>query len=34
MDINMFKHDYDKWVEENLSDYKAGKFAEAIKNIP
>jgi len=34
IDLERFKVDYPKWVEESLSDYQAGKMAEIVKNYP
>ena len=36
MPINLetFKPEYEKWVEESLPDYRAGKLAEIVKKYP
>ena len=34
MDLEKIKADYDKWVEESLPDFQAGKIEKIIKNYP
>lgn len=34
IDLSAFKSAYDKWVEESLPDYRAGKFEQIIKKYP
>ena len=34
LDLDTFKPAYDKWVEESLPDYRAGKMDEIIKKYP
>lgn len=34
IDVEKFKGDYDKWVDESLSDYQAGKMDKIIKKYP
>ena len=34
IDVNTFKSAYEKWAEESLTDFQAGKIAEVMKNYP
>ena len=34
IDLEKFKPEYEKWVEESLSDYRAGKTKEIVKKYP
>jgi D-proline reductase (dithiol) PrdB len=34
IDIDRFKKAYDKWVEESLPDYRAGRMQEIVKKYP
>jgi glycine/betaine/sarcosine/D-proline reductase family selenoprotein B len=34
IDLNTFKPAYEKWAQESLSDFQAGKIAEVMKNYP
>ena len=34
IDLEKFKIAYEKWVEESLSDYQAGKMDDIVKKIP
>ena len=34
IDLEKFKSDYDKWVEESLPDFEAGNVQKVIKNYP
>ena len=34
IDLEQFKPAYEKWVEESMPDYQAGKFSEIVKKYP
>jgi D-proline reductase (dithiol) PrdB len=34
IDLKKFKLEYEKWVEESLPDYRAGKMTEIVKKYP
>lgn len=34
MNLENFKHAYEKWVKESLSDYQAGNMTEIVKTYP
>ena len=34
IDLEKFKPEYEKWVEESLPDYRAGKTKEIVKKYP
>ena len=34
IDLEAFEVEYERWVEESLADYQAGKMAEIVKKYP
>lgn len=34
IDLGKFKAEYDRWVEENLADFQAGRVEKAVKTYP